>query len=222
MTDIFNESTVEDAALSWFEELGYADRARAAHRARRTGGGAGLVWRCGAGRAACARPSTGSTPTFPTKPARRRSARCCASARRRSSGPTGPFTGCCAMAWRSSTAARTARIAGDRVRLVDFDDPDEQRLAGGQPVHGDRGPAQPAAGHRGLRQRAAAGRDRAEERGRRGRDDLDAPTTSCRPTSRRFRRCSHYNEAAGRLRRPAGPHRLADGQPGMVQGLADD
>ena len=48
-----------------------------------------------------------------------------------------------------------------------------QRLAGGEPVHGDRRPAQPPAGHRGLRQRPAAGRDRTEERGRRRRDDLE-------------------------------------------------
>ncbi len=48
-----------------------------------------------------------------------------------------------------------------------------ERLVGREPIHGDRGPAQPAAGHRGLRQRPAAGPDRAEERGGRGRDDLE-------------------------------------------------
>ena len=32
----------------------------------------------------------------------------------------------------------------------------------------------------------------------------------------------HYNERAGRLGWAASPHRVADGQPGMVQGLADD
>ena len=42
-----------------------------------------------------------------------------------------------------------------------------QRLAGGQPVHGGRAAgAGPAGGHRDLRQRAASGRDRAEEPGR--------------------------------------------------------
>ncbi len=49
----------------------------------------------------------------------------------------------------------------------------QQRLAGGQPVHRHRGQAQPPAGRRAVRQRPAAGGDRAEERRRRGRDDLD-------------------------------------------------
>jgi len=40
-----------------------------------------------------------------------------------------------------------------------------ERLAGGGPVHGDRRAARPAAGHRGLHQRSAAGPDRTEERG---------------------------------------------------------
>ncbi|MFZ1828064.1 MAG: type I restriction endonuclease [Candidatus Competibacteraceae bacterium] len=57
-------------------------------------------------------------------------------------------------------------IAGDHVRLVDFNDVRANDwLAGGEPVHRDRGAAQPATGHRGLRQRAAARPDRAEERG---------------------------------------------------------
>ena len=47
-------------------------------------------------------------------------------------------------------------IAGDHVRLIDFDDAARERLAGGEPVHGDRRAAQPAAGHRGFRQRPAA------------------------------------------------------------------
>ena len=48
----------------------------------------------------------------------------------------------------------------------------QQRLAGGQPVHRRRGPAHAAAGHRAVRQRPAAGGDRAEEPGRRERHHL--------------------------------------------------
>ncbi len=60
-------------------------------------------------------------------------------------------------------AAGDGRIAGSGSRLIDFDRPGRQRLAGGQPVHDRRGPAQPPARHRPLRQRPAAGGDRAQE-----------------------------------------------------------
>ena len=58
--------------------------------------------------------------------------------------------------------------AGDRLRRAR-----QQRLAGGEPVYGDREPPQPAAGRGDLCQRAAAGGDRAEERGGRERHDLE-------------------------------------------------
>ena len=36
-------------------------------------------------------------------------------------------------------------IGGEQVRLIDFDDPERQRLAGGQPVYGDRKQGEPPA-----------------------------------------------------------------------------
>jgi hypothetical protein len=54
-------------------------------------------------------------------------------------------------------------------------------LAGGEPVHVDRGAAQPAAGHRGLYQRAAAGPGRAEERSAPRTRRSGAPTRSLKP-----------------------------------------
>ena len=66
----------------------------------------------------------------------------------------------------------------------------QQRLAGGQPVHRRRGPARAPAGHRGVRQRPAAGRDRAEERRPTRTPRSGRPSTSSRPTSSRSRRCS--------------------------------
>ncbi len=82
--------------------------------------------------------------------------------------------------------------------------PGQQRLAGRQPVHRDRGPAQPPARHRGVRQRPAAGGDRTEERGRRGRHDLDrlqpaADLQAADPVAVRLQR------GAGRLGRPCRP-----------------
>ncbi len=65
-----------------------------------------------------------------------------------------------------------------------------QRLAGGQPVHRRRGPAHAPAGRRAVRQRPAAGGDRAEEPGRRERDGLERLPAARRPTRRRSRRCS--------------------------------
>ena len=97
------------------------------------------------------------------------------------------------MASRSNIAARTARSPALRRGCIDFDDAGQQRLAGGQPVHRRRGPAQPPAGRRRVRQRPAARRDRAEECRRRERDDLDAPSASFRPTRRRFPSLFTYN-----------------------------
>jgi hypothetical protein len=71
--------------------------------------------------------------------------------------------------WRDRRVPAGGRVdqgrAGARDRLRRSG---QQRLAGGQPVHGGRAAgAQPAGGHRDLSQRAAARRDRAEEPGRR-------------------------------------------------------
>ena len=111
-------------------------------------------------------------------------------------------------------------IAGDKVWLIDFDQPGQQRLAGRQPVHRHRGQAQPPARRRRLRQRPAAGRHRAEERRPTRTPRSEAPSTSSRPTSRRSRPV-RLQRAAGRLRRPGGPPRHAHRRLGAVHALAD-
>ena len=112
-------------------------------------------------------------------------------------------------------------IAGAQARVIDFDVPDEQRLARGQPVHRGRGPAHAPAGRGAVRQRPAARGDRAQERGRRERDGLvgvpaapDLPGAD--PGALRDQR------GAGRLRRRAGAHRHARRGQGVVQALAHD
>ena len=108
MTDQFNESTVEEAALSWFEELGYADRSRPEHGPRRTGGRAGIfgdVVLVGRLREAIERLN----PDIPEEAREEAFRKVLRLTRLRSSAPTALSTGCCAMAWRWSIAARTAR-----------------------------------------------------------------------------------------------------------------
>jgi hypothetical protein len=56
-------------------------------------------------------------------------------------------------------------IAGDHVRLLDFGDVRANDWLAVNQFTVIEGPALPAAGHRGVRQRSAAGPDRAEERG---------------------------------------------------------
>ncbi len=113
-------------------------------------------------------------------------------------------------------------IRGAQARVIDFDDPEQQRLARRQPVHRRRGPAQRAGRTSCLRQRPAARRDRAEERRRRERDDLDAPSTSSRPTRRRSRRCSPTTRCwSSRTASQARIGSLGAGQ-GVVQALAHD
>ena len=106
--------------------------------------------------------------------------------------------------------------AGDRLRRAG-----QQRLARRQPVHRVRGAAHAPAGRGAVRQRPAAGGDRAQERGRRERDGLvglpaapDLPGAD--PGAVRDQR------RAGRLRRRAGAHRLARRGQGVVQALAHD
>ena len=117
-----NESTVEEAALSWFEELGYAvahgpDIAPGEPAAeRKSFGDVVLVGRL---REAIGRIN----PTFPRRPARRPCAKCCALGTPSLVGTNRAFHGCCGTAWRSSIRRKDGSIAGDRVRLIDFDDP---------------------------------------------------------------------------------------------------
>ena len=112
-------------------------------------------------------------------------------------------------------------IAGAQARVIDFDDAGQQRLAGGQPVHRGRGPAHAPAGRGAVRQRPAAGGDRAQEPGRRERHHLvrvpaapDLPGAD--PGALRHQR------GARRLRRRAGAHRRARRGQGVVQALAHD
>ena len=188
----FTESVVEDAALAWLEGLGYAvlhgpDIAAGEPGAERSDPNYRDVvlegrLRAGAGAPQPGPAGRGARGRLPQAHARRRAVAGRAQPRRapdaggRRDGRVPP--------------RRTAPSPARRRGCIDFDDPDEQRLAGRQPVHRGRGPAQPAAGRRPLRQRPAAGGHRAQEPGRRERHDLDAPSSSSRPTRRRSRRCS--------------------------------
>ena len=182
-----NESIVEDAALEWFGELGYA-----------VGHGPHLA----PGEPAAERDSFGDVvlvgrlreairrlnPAFPRRRGRRPCARCCgwdafAHADEPRLSPD-------AARWRARwsipgpMAASPAIMCGWWISA-----PCRQRLAGGEPVHRDRGSAQPAAGHRGVPQRSAAGPDRAEERRRTRTRRSGAPTRNFKPTRRRSPRC---------------------------------
>ena len=87
-------------------------------------------------------------------------------------------------------------IAGDVARLIDCEDSRHQRLAGSEPVHRGRERPKPPPRHRVVRQRPAAGRDRAEEPRRRARharrrvqpaSDLQAADPVAVPHQRRAR-----------------------------------
>ena len=160
----FTESVVEEAALAWLEGLGWHGRARPGHRARRAGRRARRLRRRSCWRGGCATRSRGSTRTLP--------AEALDDAFRKLTRPEGADAGGAqprppppARRRRDGRVPRGRRLdprrAGARARLRR---PDEQRLAGGQPVHRRREQAQPPAGRRALRQRPAAGGDRAEER----------------------------------------------------------
>ena len=81
-------------------------------------------------------------------------------------------------------------IAGAQARRDRLRRSRQQRLARRQPVHRRRGAAHAPAGRGGVRQRPAAGGDRAEERGRRERRPSGRRSSSFRPIRRKSRRCS--------------------------------
>ena len=119
-----NESVVEDAALTWFKELGYAV-VHGPHLApgeiateRDSFSDAILVRRL---RDAVARLN----PAIPSE-AREEALRKGPSTRNAVaySAIIDAFTRCCAMASRWNIAARMAASPGDRVRLIDFSNPD--------------------------------------------------------------------------------------------------
>ena len=137
-----NESIVEEAALGWFGELGYAV-GYGPHLApgepaaeRESFGEAVLVGRL---RAAVRRLN----PAIPEE-AREEALRKVLRVATPSLTQTNrAFHGMLRDGVPVEYPRADGSIAGDRVRLVDFEDVAE-RLAGGEPVHGDRGAAEPA------------------------------------------------------------------------------
>ena len=215
----FTESVVEQAALAWLESLGYTDPVGAGDCAgesqaerddygqvvleRAAAAGAPAAQSAGAGRClgggvpqadpAGLAVAGGQQPCRPQVPGRGRAGRV--------------------------SAARWVDRRRPRPR-AGLRRPGEQRVPGGEPVHGGRGPARAPAGHRAVRQRPAAGGDRAEKRRRRERHDL----VGVQPASDLQAADSvavRVQRGAGDLRRRAGPDRHADGRPRMVHAVAD-
>ena len=111
-------------------------------------------------------------------------------------------------------------IGGDLVRVLDYDEPENNEFLAVNQFTVVEEPARTAAGRRAVRQRTAAGGDRAEERRRRERHDL----VGLQPASNLQAADSvavRLQRGAGDLRRRAGAHRHADGQPRVVHALAD-
>ena len=215
----FTESVVEEAALAWLESLGWPvthgpEIAPGEPAAERADYGQVVLEAAAARCAGAAQPGAaarGAGRRLPQAHAARRRRRW--SARNRAvhrllvDGVTVEYRA------RRRRDPRGAG-AGDRLRR-----PGEQRLAGGQPVHRRREQAHAPAGRRAVRQRPAAGGDRAQERGRRERHDLDglpaAPDLQGGdPVAVRLQR------AAGRLRRRGGAGRHAHRRARVVQALA--
>ena len=187
-----------------------ADRLRAGHRAGRSCLGARRLRRdCARGAAAgCARAAQ-------PRPARRR-----AGPRVPQADPSGGgVSGGAQQGLSPDAGGRRHRGAphGERghTRCAGagrrFRRPRGQRLAGGQPVHRHREPAHAARRHRSLSQRPPAGRHRAEESHRRGRDDLDgvAATADVQGGAAVALRVQRAARGVGR---PRGPHRNAHGR----------
>ena len=124
MSSGFAESHVEEAALAWLAELGYATAngldigpdGSAPERA--SYGDVLLIERV---RAAIAKLN----PALASRNARRSArASCSRPRRRRWSRRTAACIATWSKACRSRSAARTAQSSGEQVRLIDFDDPD--------------------------------------------------------------------------------------------------
>jgi hypothetical protein len=214
-----NESTVESIALSWFTDLGYEIR----HGEDIAPGEPGAerdaytqVILLGRLRAAVERLN-------PQIPAEARD-----EAIRKVLYPESPslvannrkFHGMLRDGVEVEYRRRDGSIAGDRVRLIDYDDPDNNdwlvvnQFTVIEAGHNRR--ADVVVFINGL-----AGPDRIEEPRRRERDDLGrlhaaSDVQPADPVAVRLQR------DAGRFGRAPGPHRLADRQPGMVQAVADD
>ena len=169
----------------------------------------------------CARRSCGSIPTCRPRRWRTPTASSRASMRRRSSSATARVHRMLVDGVTVEYRRKDGSIAGAQARVIDFDDPDNNDWLAVNQFTVVGGPAHAAAGRGAVRQRPAAGGDRAQEPGRRERDGLvglpaapDLPGAD--PGAVRDQR------GAGRLRRRAGAHRLARRGQGVVQALAHD
>ena len=213
------ESHVEEAALMWLSELGYAAvngleiGPDGSTPERENYGEVLLLDRL---RAAIERLNPSLAPRRPRGGARqdRADAR-----RRRWSRKTAACIAISSRACRSRCAGQTEPISGEQARLDRLRRPRRQRLARGQPVHGHREPREPAARRRDLRQRPAARRDRTEEPRRRERDHRrGVPSAPDLQVADRVA-VSHQRRADD-LRRPRRADRLADRRPRAVHALA--
>ena len=218
----FTESVVEDAALAWLEALGYAvlhgpDIAAGEPGAERSDPNYRDVVLDGRLREALARLNP-DLPPEALEDAYRKLTRCDAPV----AGGAQPRAAPDAGRWRDGRVPAQGRLdrrgAGARHRLRHAG---QQRLAGGQPVHRGRRAAHAAAGRGAVRQRAAAGGDRAEEPGRRERDGL-VGVSAAPDVPGADPGAVHDQRGAGRLGRRAGAHRRARRGQGVVQALADD
>ena len=152
----FNESIVEEAALEWFGELGYAvghgPQLAPGEPAAERASFADVVL-VGRLRDAIARLNP-AIPEEAREDALRKLLRVATPSLVQTNRAFHRML-------RDGVAVEYPRpdgsIAGDHVRLARLRYGGGQRLAGAEPVHGDRGPAQPAAGHRGVRQRLPLG-----------------------------------------------------------------
>ena len=112
-------------------------------------------------------------------------------------------------------------IAGAQARVIDFDDPDNNDWLAVNQFTVSRGTAHPPSGRCGFRQRAAARRDRTEERRRRERRYLvgvpPAPDLSITDPG-----AVRHQRGTRRFRWRSGANRFARRGQGMVQAVAHD
>ena len=213
-----SEATVEEAGLEWFRDLGYETRFGteiAPDGPNPERANFGEVVLLGRLRAALARLNPQLPEAGPRGGSGQAPARGDAVPGRGKPAPSPHDRG------RPGRGGRPRRRhhCGRQGLAGRFRRPGQQRLARGQPVHGDREPEQPAPGRGGVRERPAARGDRAQEPGRRGRDasrrlqpapDLQAGDPLAVPHQRRARH----------LGRAGGAARLADRQYRVVPALA--
>ena len=104
----------------------------------------------------------------------------------------------------------------ERVRVIDWENTRRQRLPAGQPVQRHRRALHLPAGSRRLRQRPAAGGDRAEEARRAGQAGVRREPHQLQAPAERHPDAVLVQRAAHRLQRHREPRRLAHGGLGAV------